>query len=193
MWISKRFFMKAEGRRRGICFCFSNREPRILQDLRLKKILLYKAWKEGKVFFRLRLKTVCILISHSIKKYYTHTKCIYNTNHVFVFIQSKHIFKCFYKSLKTTVKNKFPTNPSPPLELSLQLHSTMYYQLRLSLRSPPWIHREFLLVLDRLRGHMVSVVEKVPLHKETVHLQITKMNNYEVSSIAEKACTFAPF
>jgi hypothetical protein len=40
---------------------------------------------------------------------------------------------------------------------------------------------------------MVSVVEKVPLHKETVHLQITKMNNYEVSSIAEKACTFAPF
>jgi hypothetical protein len=33
---------------------------------------------------------------------------------------------------------------------------------------------------------MVPVVEKVPLHKQIVLLQITKINNYEVGSAAEK-------
>jgi hypothetical protein len=41
-------------------------------------------------------------------------------------------------------------------------------------------------VLDQLQDGMVPVVEKVPLHKQIVLLQITKINNYEVGSAAEK-------
>jgi hypothetical protein len=35
-------------------------------------------------------------------------------------------------------------------------------------------------VMDLLRGHMVLIVEKVPLHKENVQSRITKVRNYEV-------------
>jgi hypothetical protein len=55
-WFLRNYIMEVEWQRRGQCFCSSSCNIYGTTQPSTGEVFLYEAWKEGNVFFRLRLK-----------------------------------------------------------------------------------------------------------------------------------------